>query len=77
MVTVLGFSVSSNRDFHQTLHEELVNVVIYIHPLHPDDVVSSFSYITKVDENLPRELECVSVRTIGVKNSNEWNRHSY
>lgn len=66
---VLGLVVSSsNRDFHESLHEEIVNVS-YVHPLHPEDVVSSFSYITKVDANLPGELECVSVRTIGVKNS--------
>jgi len=65
---VLGLTVSaSNRDFHESLHEEIVNVS-YVHHLHPDDVVSAFSYITDVDENLPGELESISVRTIGVKN---------
>lgn len=65
---VLGLTVSaSNRDFHESLHEEIINVS-YIHNLHPDDVVSAFSYITHVDENLPGELESVSMRTFGVKN---------
>lgn len=65
---VLGLTNSlSNRDLHESLHEEIENVS-YIHHLHPDDVVSAFSYITDVDENLPGELEKLSVRTIGVKN---------
>ncbi|KAL9186239.1 hypothetical protein ACHAXT_005477 [Thalassiosira profunda] len=65
---VLGLTVSaSNRDLHEVLHEEIVNVS-YIHHLHPGDVVSAFSYITGVDENLPGSLEEVSVRTVGVKN---------
>ena len=65
---MLGLTVSaSNRDFHESLHEEIVNVS-YVHHLHPSDVVSAFSYITDVDENLTGELECISVRTIGVKN---------
>jgi hypothetical protein len=65
---VLGLTLSaSNRDFHESLHEEITNVS-YVHHLHPDDVVGSFSYITDVDENLPGKLESVSVRTIGVKN---------
>lgn len=65
---VLGLTISaSNRDFHESLHEEIVNVA-YIHHLHPDDVVGAFSYILDVDENLPGEMECITVRTIGVKN---------
>ena len=65
---VLGLTNSlSNRDLHESLHEEIENVS-YIHHLHPGDVVSAFSYITDVDENLPGELEKLSVRTIGVKN---------
>lgn len=65
---VLGLTISAtNRDFHESLHEEIVNVS-YIHHLHPDDVVGAFSYVVDVDENLPGEMECISVRTIGVKN---------
>jgi hypothetical protein len=65
---VLGLTLSaSNRDFHESLHEEITNVS-YVHHLHPDDVVGAFSYVTEVDENLPGELENISVRTIGVKN---------
>lgn len=65
---VLGLVVSAaNRDFHEKLSEEIVSVN-YIHHLHPEDVVGSFSYVVDVDENLPGDLECVTVRTIGVKN---------
>jgi len=54
---VLGLTISaSNRDFHESLNEEIESVS-YVHHLHPDDVVSAFSYITNVDENLPGELE--------------------
>lgn len=65
---VLGLVVSAaNRDFHEMLSEEIVSVN-YIHHLHPDDVVGSLSYVADVDENLPGDLECITVRTIGVKN---------
>eukprot|EP00569_Conticribra_weissflogii_P007126 CAMPEP_0171344752 /NCGR_PEP_ID=MMETSP0878-20121228/20059_1 /TAXON_ID=67004 /ORGANISM="Thalassiosira weissflogii, Strain CCMP1336" /LENGTH=447 /DNA_ID=CAMNT_0011848013 /DNA_START=258 /DNA_END=1601 /DNA_ORIENTATION=+ len=65
---VLGLTMSAaNRDFHEALHEELVNVS-YVHHLHPGDVVSAFSYVSNVNENLPGDLESVTVRTIGVKN---------
>ena len=58
---------AGNRDFHEKLSEEIV-MVNYIHHLHPDDVVGSFSYVVDVDENLPGDLESVVVRTIGCKN---------
>ena len=65
---MLGLTVSAaNRDFHEALHEEIINVS-YVHHVHPGDVVGAFSYITDVDENLPGDLESVTVRTIGVKN---------
>ena len=66
---VLGLVVSAaNRDFHEKLSEEIVSVN-YVHHLHPDDVVGSLSYdVVDVDENLPGDLECFTVRTIGVKN---------
>ena len=62
---VLGLTMSAaNRDFHETLHEEIINVS-YVHHLHPGDVVGAFSYISDVNENLPGDLESVTVRTIG------------
>lgn len=65
---VLGLTVSAaNRDFHEALHEEVINVS-YVHHLHPGDVVGAFSYVSEVNENLPGDLECITVRTIGVKN---------
>ncbi|KAL7489564.1 hypothetical protein ACHAW6_015220 [Cyclotella cf. meneghiniana] len=65
---VLGLTVSAaNRDFHEALHEEVINVS-YVHHLHPGDVVGAFSYVSDVNENLPGDLESVTVRTIGVKN---------
>lgn len=65
---VLGLVVSAaNRDFHEKLSEEITSVN-YVHHLHPEDVVGSISYVVNVDENLPGDLECISVRTIGIKN---------
>ena len=70
---VLGLTMSAtNRDLHESLHEEVVNVS-YVHHLHPGDVVGAFSYISHVNENLPGDLESVTVRTIGVKNMDVMN----
>lgn len=70
---VLGLTTSAaNRDFHEALHEEVINVS-YVHHLHPGDVVGAFSYISDVNENLPGDLESVTVRTIGVKNMDVMN----
>jgi hypothetical protein len=63
---------AANRDFHESLHEEVINVS-YVHHLHPGDVVGAFSYVSDVNENLPGDLESVTVRTIGVKNMDVMN----
>jgi hypothetical protein len=47
--------------------------VSYVHHLHPGDVVGAFSYVSDVNENLPGDLESVTVRTIGVKNMDVMN----
>ncbi|KAL3792765.1 hypothetical protein ACHAWO_002370 [Cyclotella atomus] len=70
---VLGLTMSAaNRDFHESLHEEVINVS-YVHHLHPGDVVGAFSYVSDVNENLPGDLESITVRTIGVKNMDVMN----
>lgn len=70
---VLGLTMSAaNRDMHEALHEEVINVS-YIHHLHPEDVVGAFSYVTNVNDNLPGDLESATVRTIGVKNMDVMN----
>lgn len=70
---VLGLTMSAaNRDFHESLHEEVINVS-YVHHLHPGDVVGAFSYVSEVNDMLPGDLESITVRTIGVKNMDVMN----
>jgi citrate lyase subunit beta/citryl-CoA lyase len=68
---VLGLTMSAaSRDLHEVLHEELVGVQ-YVNHLNPGNVVGAISYIKGIDENVvPGDLECVHVRTIGIKNMN-------
>jgi acyl dehydratase len=65
---VLGCVMSAaSRDLHEVLHEELLSVQ-YVNSLHPGNLVGAISYIQSVDENVPGDLECLNVRTIGIKN---------
>lgn len=65
---VLGAAVSASaRDLHEGLHEEIVSCA-YVNPLHPDNLVGALSYVSHVDDNLPGDLEVVTVTTLGVKN---------
>ncbi|GAB5037318.1 Hypothetical protein NocV09_07200060 [Nannochloropsis oceanica] len=65
---VLGLTLSASaRDLHEVLHEELVECS-FVNHLHPWDIVSSFSYIKEMDENVTGDLEALTIRTIGVKN---------
>lgn len=68
---VLGLAISlSARDLHEILHEEIVSVN-YLNSLSPDQVVGAVSYIERVEENnIPGELEVLTVRTLGIKNLN-------
>lgn len=64
---VLGLTMSASaRDFHEVLHEEILNVN-YINELHPSDMVGAISYIQKV-EDVVGDLQVVTVRTLGIKN---------
>lgn len=64
---VIGITMSASaRDFHELLHEEIINVN-YANPLHPDNMVGSISYIQRV-EDLVGDLQLVTVRTFGIKN---------
>jgi len=65
---VLGLTMSaSSRDLHEVLHEQIQNVN-FINNLHPANVVSAITYVQKVDDNLPGDLEGLTVRTFGIKN---------
>lgn len=65
---VLGLTMSASaRDLHEILHEQIVSAS-YANPLHPENMVGSVSYVTSIDENLPGDLELVSVVTLGLKN---------
>ena len=67
---VLGIAMSAAaRDLHEILHEEIQSCA-YIHHLHPDNVVGAISFVNSVDDNLPGDMEIVSVTTLGVKNIN-------
>lgn len=57
------------RDLHEILHEEIQSCA-YINNLHPDNVVGAMSYVHSVDDNLPGDMELVTVTTLGVKNLN-------
>ena len=47
---VLGLSLSASaRDFHELLHEEIVNVS-YVNHLNPGNMVGAVSYIQKVED---------------------------
>ena len=65
---VLGLTLSaSSRDLHEILHEQISNVN-FVNNLHPSNVVSAITYVKKIDENLPGDLESLVVRTFGIKN---------
>eukprot|EP00980_Cylindrotheca_fusiformis_P007147 scaffold1501_cov130-Cylindrotheca_fusiformis.AAC.16 len=69
---VLGLTSSASaRDFHELLHEEIVNVN-YVNPLHPGNMVGAISYIHSVEEAVD-DLQVISVRTLGIKNMNVQN----
>jgi citrate lyase subunit beta/citryl-CoA lyase len=67
---VLGITMSAAaRDLHEVLHEEIKSCA-YVNALDPDTVVGAISYVSAVDENLPGDLELVTVTTLGIKNLN-------
>jgi hypothetical protein len=64
---VLGITMSASaRDFHELLHEEIINVN-YVNSLHPGNIVGAISYIQSVDDAVGG-LQVVTVRTLGIKN---------
>jgi hypothetical protein len=64
---VLGLTMSASaRDFHELLHEEILNVN-YVNALHPGNMVCAISYIQNV-EVVVGDLQMVTVRTFGIKN---------
>ncbi len=64
---VMGLTMSASaRDFHELLHEEILNVN-YVNALHPGNMVGAISYIQNV-EAVVGDLQMVTVRTFGIKN---------
>lgn len=43
-------------------------LLLFERRLHPENMVGALSYVSAVDENLPGDLEVVTVTTLGVKN---------
>jgi hypothetical protein len=67
---VLGITISAcARDLHEVLHEEIQSCA-YVNHLHPDNMVGAISYVHSVEDNLPGDLELVTVTTLGIKNIN-------
>jgi citrate lyase subunit beta/citryl-CoA lyase len=65
---VLGLThAASARDLHEILYEQL-DECSYPNNLNPDDTVGAFTYVSALEEHLSGELECVHLRTVGVKN---------
>jgi hypothetical protein len=54
-------------DLHEIIHEELTECV-FPNSLLPDEVVGAVSFITKLEEHISGNIECVTVRTLGIKN---------
>ena len=57
---------ASARDFHELLHEEIINVN-YVNALNPGNMVGAISYIQSVEEGVG-DLQVVTLRTLGIKN---------
>lgn len=67
---VLGIAMSAAaRDLHEILHEEIKSCA-YINSLNPDNVVGAISFVHSVEDNLPGDMEVVTVTTLGIKNMN-------
>jgi acyl dehydratase len=67
---VLGITMSASaRDLHEILHEEILSCA-YVNELNPGAVVGAVSYISAVDDNLPGDLEVVTVCTLGIRDVN-------
>lgn len=67
---VLGITMNASaRDFHEGLHEEILNVN-YVNALHPGNMVGAISYIQNVEDvgGGAGDLQMITVRTLGIKN---------
>ena len=56
----------ASRDLHEVLHEELTEC-IFPHFLLPGEVMGAISFVIKVEEHISGDIECVTLRTIGVR----------
>jgi len=56
----------ASRDLHEVLFEELIECSFPNH-LSPDDIVGSVSYVASLQEHYSGDIECLTIRTIGIK----------
>jgi hypothetical protein len=65
---VLGLTCSmASRDLHEVLFEDLEKCA-YPNNLSPQEPVSAMSYVKSLQEHISGDIECITVRTIGLKN---------
>lgn len=65
---VLGLTTSlASRDLHEVLYEELLECS-FPNNLAPGDTVGALTFIQSLEEHLSGDIECITVRTIGMKN---------
>ncbi len=57
----------ASRDLHEVIHEELTEC-IFPHFLKPGEVMGAISFVLKVEEHISGDIECVTLRTVGIKN---------
>lgn len=66
---VLGLTTSlASRDLHEVLFEELIECS-YPNNTSPGDALGSLTYIGDREEHVSGDIECLTIRTVGVKNT--------
>jgi len=65
---VLGLVSSlTSRDLHEALYEDLLECT-FPNNLTPGDTVGAVSFVQELEEHVSGDIECITVRTIGIKN---------
>jgi hypothetical protein len=66
LVFALATSLAS-RDLHEVLFEDLTECA-YMNNFCPGDTMGALTFVQGVEEHVSGDIECVSIRTVGVKN---------
>ena len=62
----MGLTTSlASRDLHEVLYEELLECS-FPNNLAPGDTVGALTFIKSLEEHLSGDIECITVRTIGI-----------